>query len=89
MARWSYPAGVGAGSSSSCSSDLDLEQQQAQIEEHVDDLGAGHEIAATEALERLVDHLGELLSARLTVTTSSLPDTNLLSRSFRSRVAYS
>ena len=34
---------------------LDLEQEQAQVEQHVDDLGAGDEITAPETLERLVD----------------------------------
>ena len=55
------PAAVGAGSSEQLLEGLDLEQEQAQIEEHVDDLGAGDEITAPETLERLVDHLGELL----------------------------
>src|SRR5204862_3300382 len=38
-----------------------LEQEQAEVEEHVDDLCTRDEITSREALERFVDHLGELL----------------------------
>src|SRR2546423_10910709 len=52
---------------------LDLQQEQAQIEKHVDDLGARHEITATETLERFVDHLSELLLVHVTTSVAQQP----------------
>ena len=56
-----YPAGARRRLVEQLLERLHLQQEQAQVEEDVDDLGAGDEIATPETLQRLVDHLGELL----------------------------